>query len=260
MKKPERNRTRNLVPPLMVMVGVVGFWETLVWSFHMPTYILPAPSQIFLGLINDLGLLWVHAQVTTIEILVGFVMSLAIGVPCAILIVYSKPLESALYPLLVFSQIVPKIAVAPLFLIWFGFGWAPKILLVVLISIFPIIINTITGLKSVDPQAILMIRSMNASPVKIFCKVTFPSALPSLFGGLKIAITLAVIGAVVAEWVASERGLGYLLLSAGANFQSVLLFEALTVVTLIGALLFFLIDVLERRFVPQRSGESWLHG
>ena len=99
---------------------------------------------------------------------------------------------------------------------------------------------------------------MNASPVKIFCKVTFPSALPSIFGGLKFAITLAVIGAVVAEWVASERGLGYLLLSAGANFQSILLFEALTVVTLIGVLLFLLIDVLERRFVPQRGGESWL--
>ncbi len=258
MKKPKRIRIGNLVLPLTVMAGAMGVWETAIWILHTPTYILPAPSQIFLGLISDLGLLWVHAQVTTMEILVGFVMSLAIGIPCAILIVYSKPLESALYPLLVFSQIVPKIAVAPLFLIWFGFGWAPKILLVVLIAIFPIIINTIIGLKSVDPQAILMIRSMNASPLKIFCKVTFPSALPSIFGGLKVAITLAVIGAVVAEWVASERGLGYLLLSAGANFQSILLFEALTVVTVIGFLLFFLIDVLERRLVPQRSGQSWL--
>jgi len=258
MKRREKNQSRNMLLPLVVIAGVIGVWETFIWIFQLPTYILPAPSQIFLGLISDLSLLWVHAQVTTVEILVGFAMSLAIGVPCAILIVYSKPLESALYPLLVFSQIVPKIAVAPLFLIWFGFGWAPKILLVVLIAIFPIIINTIIGLKSVDPQAILMIRSMNASAVKIFCKVTFPSALPTIFGGLKVAITLAVIGAVVAEWVASERGLGYLLLSAGANFQSILLFEALTVVTLIGALLFFLIDVLERRFVPQRSGESWL--
>lgn len=248
-------RARSAAIPFLVVVGTAAVWEMAVRVFHLPTYILPAPSQILGGLAKDFGLMLSHSQVTTLEIVAGFIISVAAGIPVAIALAYSRPVERALFPLLVFSQIVPKIAVAPLFLIWFGFGWAPKIVLVVLIAIFPIIINTVTGLKSVDPEMILMIRSMNAGRWEIFRRVSLPCALPSIFGGFKVAITLAVIGAVVAEWVASEKGLGYLLLAAGANFRSVLLFEALTMITAIGVILFTIIDLLERWIVPLRSGD-----
>ena len=246
-------RGGSAILPTLVILGSIVLWEALVRVFRLPAYILPAPSQILAGLGKDMDLMLAHSVTTTVEILTGFLISIFVGIPLAAALAYSKLLEGAVYPLLVFSQIVPKIAVAPLFLIWFGFGWAPKIILVVLIAIFPIIINTMTGLKSVDPEMILMIRSMNAGRFEIFRRVTFPCALPSVFGGLKVAITLAVIGAVVAEWVGSERGLGYLLLSAGANFRSVLLFEALTMITVIGVALFFAVDLLERWAVPRRT-------
>jgi NitT/TauT family transport system permease protein len=187
---------------------------------------------------------------TTVEILLGFALSVAVGVPLALTIYLWRPFERAVYPLLIASQAVPKVAVAPLFLVWFGFGLLPKVLIAFLIAFFPVVINTVMGLAALEREKVYLAQSMGLGLVATFFKIQLPSALPSIFAGLKISITFAVVGAVVGEFVGGQGGLGYLLLIANGNMDTALLFAGIVALTVLGVVLFALIGLAERLVLP----------
>ncbi len=205
--------------------------------------------------LEHLGLLIRHGWVTTKEILLGYLLSIVVGIPLALAIFLWPAFARSVYPLLVASQAVPKTAIAPLFVIWFGFGLVPKVLVAFLIAFFAIVINTVVGLESVQPEKIYLARSMGLSPLATFLKIRLPQALPAIFGGLKVAITLAVVGAVVGEFVGSDSGLGYLLLQATGSLDSPLLFAGFVPLTLIGAGLFLLIELIEWLAIPWHTSQ-----
>ncbi|MBI3077201.1 MAG: ABC transporter permease [Deltaproteobacteria bacterium] len=240
----------NYSYPLGAIVFLLVFWEIFVNAMKLPAYLLPPPSLVFGVVATQSKLLALHAVTTTMEVLLGFVMSVIIGIPLAVGIVSSRFFDRSIYPILVSSQSVPKIAIAPLFVVWFGFGTFPKVLVAFLISFFPIVISTVVGLRSVEPEMIYLIRSMGAGPMDTFRKIRFPNALPSIFGGLKIAITLSVVGAIVGEFIGADRGLGYLLLVANSNLDTKLLFAAIVYLAAIGIIRIMIVERIERALIP----------
>ena len=197
-------------------------------------------------LVRRFGLIYPHALWTLTEILTGFVAGVLSGFLLAMLVFYSPLAARVLYPLAVFSQTIPKLAVAPLFVIWLGFWIAPKIAVIVLLVMFPVLVNTVDGFRSVDPRLIDLMRSLSASEAQVFRYIRFPAALPFIFSALKIATTLAVIGAVVGEWVGASRGLGYLILTANSLVDIPLLFAVLVVLSMLGLAFFAGIFLWER--------------
>lgn len=236
--------------PVITALIAVALWEVLVRLLNVPAYLLPSPSAIVLRLFAEFGYLTLQTSYTLQPILLGFGVSVLIGVPLAIAIVQWRLFEISVYPLLITSQVVPKIAIAPLFVVWFGFGLMPKILVVFLIAFFPVVIDSVIGLRSLEVEKIYLARSMGASPLKTFLKIRLPNALPSIFGGLKLAITFSVIGAIIAEFIGADRGIGRVLLIANGNLDTELLFAGVAMLTVAGILLFLAIDVLERLMIP----------
>jgi NitT/TauT family transport system permease protein len=220
-------------------------WEVVTVVFSVPRYLLPSPLRVGEEIIDKASLLTLHGLVTLYEILLGFAASVVIGVPLAVLMVYSRTIERALYPLLVGSQTIPKVALAPLFMVWLGFGLAPKILMTFMIAFFPIVIGAVIGLVTIELELVYVARSMGASNWQLFWKVRLPYALPSLFGGLKVAITLAVVGAIVAEFVGADKGLGYIIQVANGHLDTPLLLAAVVVVSVIGIALYLLVEQCE---------------
>jgi NitT/TauT family transport system permease protein len=170
-------------------------------------------------------------------------------------IAYSRLVESFVYPLLVFSQSVPKVAIAPLFVVWFGFGVIPKVIAAFLLGFFPVIVATVQGFKSIEPDVIDLARSMGANPLKVFIKFRLPQAMPAIFSGLKVSVTLAVVGAVVGEFVGSNSGLGYVLQKANGTFDLPLMFAALVILSMIGVLLFLVLELIERWVLPWHASQ-----
>lgn len=247
-------RTLGAVPPaIWTLILLVVFWELAVQIAQLPQYILPAPSAIA----GEFGSYWhrllPNAAVTLGEVLGGFVCAVLIGVPLAVMITYSQLMEKAVYPLIVASQTIPKVAIAPLLLTWFGYGIAPKIVIVVLLSFFPIVINSVMGMKSVSPEMIHLARSMGANGWQQFWKFRLPHALPSMFAGLKLATVLSVIGAIVAEFIGADKGLGYLILIAGANFDITRQFASIILISVIGIVFFMVLEQLERFAIPWKA-------
>lgn len=236
--------------PAMVLIAVVAAWWFVTWREMAPAYLVPAPQDVLATLWADRTLLLEHTWVTTQETLIGFVLAAVIGVATAVLLVYSPTAEKSLYPLILFAQVIPKIAIAPILVVWFGFGLTPKVILAVLIAFFPVVVSAVAGLRSVDPELLELSATMGASRWKTFVKIRFPSALPSLMSGLKVAVTLAVVGAVVGEFVGADRGLGYVLLLASGNLDAPLLFADLILMSLIGVVLFVLVEALEAAVIP----------
>ena len=241
-------------------------WHTLVlvaalfvvWWFVTATklvapYIIPSPADTWAVGAENAGYLAQNAWVTTVETLVGFAIAAVIGELVAILMVYSEGMEKTLYPVILFAQVVPKIAIAPLFVVWLGFGAEPKILVAVLMAFFPVVISGMAGLKSVDVEILELVSTMGASPVKTFLKVRLPASLPQLMSGLKVAATLAVTGAVVGEFVGANEGLGYVILQANGIVNTAMLFAALFIMSILGVLLFAVIEVAERLLIPWHS-------
>lgn len=250
---------------VMPFVGIFVFlviWQALVMIFELPSYLLPTPVEIVATSIDRLDLLLQHSWITAYEMLLGYGMAIVIAVPLAIAITSSKTFDQFIMPILLFFQTVPKIAIAPLFLIWFGVGTFPKVLVAFLISFFPIIIDTAVGLRSVSSEMIDLARSMGATKIQIFTRFRLPTSLPYLFSGLKVAATLAVVGAVVGEFVGADRGLGYLLLVTNSNLQTALMFGTIAALTIQGLVLFYIIQLLEHFLIPWhitvRSGQE--HG
>lgn len=248
-------RLREYGYPLAALVVGIVLWELVVKVAGIQTYILPAPSLVLRKLVEQFGNIMNHSLVTGWEIVLGFVLSIIVGIPLGLGIYYSKFLERIFYPFLVASQTIPKIAIAPLLVIWFGFGLLPKIIVSFLIAFFPIVINTVVGLKATQPEMIYLVRSMGANRWQTFFKISLPNALPNIFAGLKVAVTLAVVGAVVGEFIASDKGLGYLLVVANGYLDTPLMFAGIIALSLLGILFFFVVEVLERIFVPWRTGE-----
>jgi NitT/TauT family transport system permease protein len=244
----------------LVLTALVLAWEIGALVTHQPERVLPRPSVVGWTLLDQWNILMVHGMVTLVEVVLGFALSVAVGIPLAIAIVYSEVLERILYPILLASQAVPKIAIAPLFVIWLGFDLTPKIVIAFLIAFFPIVIDTVVGLRSIDPEMLQLAQSMGTAGVKSFIKLRLPNALPHLFAGLKVAITLAVVGAIVGEFVGADQGLGYLLQVAAGNLNAPLLFAALVVLSLMAILLFLAIEGIERLLLPwhisQRSRQA----
>lgn len=245
-----RDSLSSVIVPMLLIVLCIGLWEVVVRVFHVAGYILPPPEKVAEQLWVSRSILASDTLVTLQEIVVGFGLALLISVPISILTVSVPLLEKAFYPLLIVSQTIPKIAVAPLFVVWFGFGSTPKYLTTFLICFFPVAIDTIVGLRSVSPESIELMRSMGASRRRTITELRLPAALPYAFSGIKVAITLAVVGAIVAEFVGSTSGLGYELLKANSNLNTALLFAALVVLTVIGLALFYLTELIERFLIP----------
>jgi NitT/TauT family transport system permease protein len=250
VERERRARISGIAYPALVLLAALVLWEAGTRFFAIPAYILPPPSQIVAVMHEKMPLLLRHGWVSTTEIVLGFLLSVAVGIPLALATFLWPAFARSVYPLLVSSQAVPKMAVAPLFIVWFGFGLMPKVFIAFLIAFFPIVINTVVGLAGIEPEKILLARSMGLSGTATFFKIRLPNALPSIFGGLKIAITLAVVGAVVGEFVGGEAGLGFLLMSANGSMDTPLLFAGLVGLTLIGVVLFLLIEVAERFAIP----------
>jgi len=236
--------------PSLTALGALFIWEAAVRVFDVPEFVLPTPSAVLEELWLERAQLFSQGAITLRAILLGFGLGIGVGVPAALLITYSRIFDKAVYPLLIFSQTIPKIAVAPVFIVWFGFGLLPKVLIAFLICFFPIVIDTVIGLRSVEPNAIDLIRSMGGSRAEAFRRVRIPHALPYFFSGLKIAITLAVVGAVVGEFVGSTTGLGFLIVEASGFLKNRLLFGAIIVLTVIGVALFYMVNLIERLMLP----------
>lgn len=236
--------------PVGLAVVVLLIWEFGVRLGHVPSYLLPPPSTIAATLVADWHMIYLNIESTLVAILGGFALSVVIGIPLATLIVFSRFAERALYPPMVASQAIPKVAVAPLFIVWMGYGIMPKLWIAFLIAFFPIVIDTVIGLRSLPPEMLQLGRSMGGGGLRVFLKLRLPSALPNLFGGMKVAITLAVVGAITGEFVGSQAGLGYLLTSASGQMDTALVFAVLVTISVIAMILFMIIEALERLTIP----------
>jgi NitT/TauT family transport system permease protein len=238
------------VAPLLLIALFLGVWEVLCRALDVKTYLLPTPSRIWEELVRQGPSLVEHTWITTYEMLLGFILAAVVGILLAVFIVSSPVFDRSIMPVLIFSQTIPKIAIAPLFIVWFGFGPTAKVLVAFLICFFPIVIDTAVGLRSVSPDMLNLARSMGASWWDIFVKIRVPTALPYIFSGLKVAITLAVVGAVVGEFVGATKGLGYILLKANGELQTPLLFAAIAILTAIGIIFYYVLEAAERVMIP----------
>ena len=259
------DRWETLKSSVLPLIGILIFlliWEFLVGWFDIKSYLLPKPSEIILTMIDKYDLLWKHSLVTFYEMMAGYFLAIVVAVPLAIFMTASPTFDRFITPIILFLQTVPKIAIAPLFLVWFGVGTTPKVLVAFLICFFPILIDTSVGLRSVASEMIDLARSMGATRSQIFTRFRLPTSLPYLFSGLKVAATLAVVGAVVGEFVGADKGLGYLLLVTNSNLQTALMFGVIVALTAQGLILFYVIQMLENVLIPWhvtvRSGQE--HG
>ncbi|MDI1345040.1 MAG: ABC transporter permease [Pseudolabrys sp.] len=241
---------KEVLPAIALSAAILILWEAFIRIFDVATFVLPAPSAIVVSLIKNRASLAVATQATAFEIFFGFVLAAIVGVMVALLIVRFERFGRALYPLIVLFQNVPKVALAPIFILWFGFELTPKILLIVVIAFFPVTIDMLAGLQSVEPSFVSLMRSVGASKNKIMLRVRIPHSLPHLMAGLKVAITFSVIGAIVGEFAGANRGLGYVIQFASTQLDTPLIFAALLVVSALGLAFYYVVEFAERLLVP----------
>jgi NitT/TauT family transport system permease protein len=243
------------VRPFLFLIFIVVLWDVTIRVFRIPAYQIPSPGDVVAVLKTEWPELLRQSWPTTYATICGFLLSALFGIPVAMLIAGSRTVESYVYPLLVFSQSIPKIAVAPLFVVWFGFGMLPKVLCAFLLGFFPVVVSAVQGFKSVEPDMLDLARAMEASRLQTFRMVSLPHALPAIFAGLKVSITLAVVGAVVGEFVGSNSGIGFVLQRSIGTFELPTMFAALGVLALIGVALFWILDVIERLAIPWHASQ-----
>jgi NitT/TauT family transport system permease protein len=242
--------------PLLTMGGLVVAWQILVPVFEVPRYILPVPTDFIARVFTSRALLWDHTLVTGTEVLLGFIAAIVISIPLALIIASSQFLERAFYPLIVFFQLIPKIAIAPLFIVWFGFGIFPKVLITFFLCFFPILVASMVGFKSIDLRLLYITRSMGASRWQTFRFIRFPAALPFIFTGLRVSVVFATTGAIVGEFVGAQAGLGYLLLRGTSLLDMTLIFAVLVVLSVMGLTLSYVVTATEKWVMPWRSSKE----
>jgi NitT/TauT family transport system permease protein len=251
----DRRPLTEYVLPAAALVALVVLWELAVHLFKIAKFVLPPPSLIASEAWAQRAQLPGHTWSTLWETLAGFGLSIVIGVPLAVAIAWSPFLRNTTYPLLVVTQSVPKVAIAPLIVILMGVGQMPKILIAFLVAFFPIVVDTATGLNAVPAELLDLSRSLKASRLQEFVKIRFPTAVPFLFSGLKVAVALSVVGAVVGEFVQADKGLGYLIVVSMTYFRTALAFSAMVLLSIMGVALFALVGVVERVFFYWYSAE-----
>jgi ABC-type nitrate/sulfonate/bicarbonate transport system permease component len=252
----EASLWERALPPVIFLVVALFLWEGAVRWLAIPKWLLPAPSAIverFFKLRN----LWLHTGLTVMEAASGFTLSAVLGIALAAGIAHSRFLERGVFPYVVVSNAIPIIAIIPLLTIWFGFGYAPKIMIAAIISFFPIVTNTTRGFKSADPRMLDFMRSINATRWQVFTKVQFPSALPFIFAAFRIASSLSLVGAVVAEFYGSDRGLGYLVITSATQLQTDLLFVSIAVLAVLGVSCFTLFGRVERAYSAWQAEQGY---
>ena len=251
-------KARIWLPPLLLILALVGLWQLAASSgflanvLNLEDFLVPAPSEIADVLWQDRDLILDNAKTTLVEIVAGFFLALVCGIAVAVAFRGSELVRRAGYPLVVASQTIPVIVIAPVLVVWFGYGIWPKLLIIALVCFFPITVNTLDGLRSTDPEAVRMMRSLDASRTSIFRRVEVPTALPGLFTGARIAAAVAVIGAVFGEWAGSDKGLGHLILQDNAQLMTARMFASVFVLSLIAITIYALIGLLERWVVRWR--------
>ena len=242
--------------PAGVMVALVLIWEAAVRMFAIPAYLLPAPSVIWVDCLALAGTILDHTLATLHTVIVGFLVSIAISLPLAVALTSSRLVASAIYPLLVLTQAIPKVALAPILVVLLGANELPRIVVTFLVAFFPLVIAIATGLLAVPSELIELCRSYKASLLQELWRIRIPYAIPFIFSGLKVAVALSVVGAVVGEFVNADKGLGYLIVSSTAFFQVPVAFGALILLSVMGVVLFQLVVVIERVFFPWSIGSG----
>ena len=244
---------RNLTEYTQTAIGpilLLGIWEAMCRLFDVPAWLLPSPSKILIEGYEILPILPAHLMATLFAVLGGFALSIAVGIPLAIMITYSPVLRRVIYPMILALQSVPKVAIAPILLLWVGYGLKSGIVVAATVAFFPVVISTAAGLESIDRELLELTRSLDSSSLKVFLKVRLPWAMPHIFSGLKVAITLAVIGAIVAEFVGADKGLGYLILTNSGALKTSVVFFVLLILSLLGIALFYAVEAIERAVCP----------
>ena len=234
----------------LTLIALVAAWELLCRALNIPVFLIPAPSQVAWRLYEKRDLYLIHTWTTLYETTAGFLLAVVFGILCAAIIVVIPKMRDIVMPLLLVAQLVPKVAIAPLLLIWFGYGLFPKVLVAFLVAFFPIVVNGASGLASVQPELLDLGHSLQASRWQTFWKFRIPSALPELFSGMKVAVTLAIIGAIIGEFVGGNRGLGYLIIVANQELDTPLAFAAIFLLSAAGIALYAIVEMLERMLIP----------
>jgi NitT/TauT family transport system permease protein len=235
---------------LLGIAALIGLWELACWFFSVPSWLLPAPSRVAVETWEIAGILPQHFLATLAAVLGGFFLAILVGVPLAIAVVYSPLLRRLIYPPILMLQSVPKVAIAPVLLIWVGYGLQSAIVVAATVAFFPIVISTAAGLESIDEELLELTRSLDASRLKVFLKVRMLWAMPFIFSGLKVAITLAVIGAIVAEFIGADKGLGYLIVANSGALKTSVVFGILVLLSALGIVAFYAVGLAERILCP----------
>lgn len=243
------------VGAVATLILLLLVWEAGVRLGNVPVYLLPPPSSVLIRIVEDRELMIYNAAVTMIAVIVGFVLAIVISIPLAAVFAQYAWVERTVYPLLVASQTIPKVALAPLMVVWFGFGLMPKVLVTFLICFFPIVVDSLVGFRSLPKEVRWLAKSMGVSRWNLFAKFQVPAALPNIFAGIKVASTLAVVGAVVGEFVAADSGLGYQLIVANGLLDVELSIAILIVLSVLGIILFGIVDLCERMALPWHTSQ-----
>lgn len=244
------HHVRNTIYPVIGIAIILVAWQFYTQFFAINRIVLPSPADIFWASAVNWDVLLRESWPTFVESVLGFALAVAIGIPFAVCVANSRVLNLTLYPILIATQSIPKVAVAPIILVWFGLGMQSKLVIAFLVAFFPIVVDTAAGMRATPAGLMELARSLRASPLQIFLKVQFPAALPFIFAGAKVAVTLAVIGAVIGEFIGSMSGLGNLLLTANSQLDSPLAWAALVWLSALGVLLFGAVVFAERIVMP----------
>lgn len=251
---------KNVAEPLVFFVVLLILWEILVEVIKVPAFILPPPRDLWTAFFKKLPILGHHSWITFIEAFGGFTLSLILGVGFAISVVYSRHLQNTIYPLIVILYAMPKSAFAPLMVIWVGYGIFSKISIAFLVAFFPIVVNTVVGLKEVEPELLELARINRGSAWDVFKKIRLPNSLPYMFAGIKVAIVLSVTGAIVAEFVAANEGLGYLVLQANYSLDTAFALVILLILAVLSLGLFWLAELCQRKLAPWSAAVREVEG
>ena len=241
---------RRAWPPLLLLAAAVGAWELVVRAFGVQDYIFPAPSAVVRSLRDDHALLWHATLVTVREVILGYTLAVAIALAIAVVLHVSAAIRRALLPILVLSQTIPTVVLAPVLAIMLGYGLTPKLVVVAVVCFFPIVVNAVDGLRGADPELIRMMRTLDGNRLAIFRRVEWPGALPAILSGARIAATYAPVGAVFGEWAGSTSGLGFVMLQAQPALETDRIFAAVLILSALALGLYGLVTLAERLLVP----------
>ena len=246
---------KKWLAPTIAVVALLAAWEAVCVTGLVPAYLLPSPTQVVVALVEDAPLIWEHTQTTLVEALAGLALGCVLGFALAVLMDRFETLYLAFQPIITVSQTIPTIAIAPLLVLWFGYGLLPKVVLIVLITFFPVAVSLVSGFRSVDPDQIDLMRTMHASEWQIFRYVKLPAAAEPFFAGLKISATYAIVGAVIAEWLGGFSGLGVYMTRVRKSFSYDKMFASILVISALSLVLLWLVGALERACLPWKRAE-----